>query len=160
MRIVILFVSFITLLTAQDTVVTKIDIKIGEITSVTKNVLRITDESGNKSALTIPGITSAKLEDGTVLIINGRLKAIYADGKVEIIEDFDFSKYNKIQIGGLFISTAGLINIINNNRELNDDASIKEAQDFIDTSKLYNNIANSFFIAGGIMIIFGIKDVQ
>ncbi len=126
---------------SQDVLITQGGIKYkGEFVSSTDISISFKAE-GMASAQSIPieKIVSLVLKDGTIVI---------EDGTIVIVD----RSYIFQSIGGASIGLAGIILLYNNDRSIDSDATIEEAESFSEEIKSSNDLAYILLTVGGFLI--------
>ena len=107
---------------------------------------------GMKSAQSvgIETIKSLVLSDGTEVVRNG-----YLVKKDSITKADNFKKIKSLKlsnVGGILIGLSGILLFSNNQRTNEENASLKETEDFIDKSKSNADLAYVLLTLGGALI--------
>ena len=107
---------------------------------------------GMKSAQSvgIETIKSLVLSDGTEVVRNG-----YLVKKDSITKADNFEKIKSLKlsnVGGILIGLSGILLFSNNQRTNEENASLKETEDFIDKSKSNADLAYVLLTLGGALI--------
>ena len=137
---------------SQDVLITQGGIKYkGEFVSSTDISISFKAE-GMASAQSIPieKIVSLVLKDGTIVI---------EDGTIVIVDRSYGSKRQTLNqsnilqsFGGVSIGLAGIILLYNNDRSIDSDATIEEAESFSEEIKSSNDLAYILLTVGGFLI--------
>ena len=96
-------------------------------------------------------IKSLILADGTVVIRNGYL--LKRDSDKNKVDAFGYIRASKLStIGGTLIGISGLLLFSNNQRTVDDNATLEEIEEFRDESKSNTDLSYILLVLGGLLI--------
>ena len=98
-------------------------------------------------------IKSLILADGTVVISSGYVFG--GDSDKNTTDSFALKASKFATIGGALIGVSGILLYTNNQRTLDENASLEEIEEFVDESKSNTDLSYLLFAIGGFLIAIG-----